>query len=106
MSRILICDDEAGIRESLKLILEDDYDITLSSDRQECLNLLEGKDLLILGIRKCDLDILKRVKEINPSLKTILILNYKDTDLSGSEDYVVKPFSSKEILAKVKGQLD
>lgn len=100
MSRILICDNEVDTRESLKLILQD-YDTTLCSDKEECLGLLEGKDLLILGIRKSEVDILQKVKEKAPLLKTILMLSYKDTDIVTDEDYVVKPFSSKDILTKV-----
>jgi len=105
---ILICSDEIGIRESLKLILQDDYDVALSSDKQECLNLLKGRDLLIIGIRRDDLDVIKKIKEINPLMEIILILSYKDADVEKLSNmaYVVKPFSSREIRKIVERSLN
>ena len=111
---ILICDNEMGVRESLRLILKDGYHLTLCNNDKECLNLLEAGqkfNLLLLDIKKKSLDILKKVKEKNPMLKTIIILNYKDTDMVteatkiGASDYIVKPFSSKEVLNSIEKNL-
>ena len=46
--RILICDDEEGIRESLKLILEKDYDLVFAKNGNECLSALKNKSSISL----------------------------------------------------------
>lgn len=108
---ILICEDEIGIRESLRLILKDDYEVSTCNNGKECLNLLEfGEkfELLLLSIRQGGLDILKSIKEKSPNLKVIIITDYKKVDTAveaikvGACDYIVKPFSSKEILRSIK----
>lgn len=51
---ILICDDEVGIRESLNLILKDDYKLSFCNNGQECLECLTAGgefDLLLLDIK-------------------------------------------------------
>ncbi|MDD4860841.1 MAG: response regulator, partial [Smithellaceae bacterium] len=52
--KILICDDEEGIRESLKLILENDYDLIFSCSGKECLEKLKREQdikLVLLDIK-------------------------------------------------------
>ncbi|MFC1709663.1 response regulator [Candidatus Omnitrophota bacterium] len=112
--RILICDDEVGIRESLSLILNDNYELSFCNNGQECLDCLttgENFDLTLLDIKMpklSGLDILKRIKEKNPDLKVIIITGYKSIETAsqavkaGAVDYIVKPFSSKEILKSVE----
>jgi DNA-binding NtrC family response regulator len=111
---ILICEDHVGMKESLKLILKDDYEVSDCSNSKECLDLLASEqkyNLLLLGMGKGNWDILNTLKEKNHLLKTIIIVNYKDADKAqeavkvGVVDYVVKPFSSKEILNKVERNL-
>ncbi|MDD5005586.1 MAG: response regulator [Candidatus Omnitrophica bacterium] len=112
--RILICDDEVGIRESLNLILKDNYDISFCDNGQGCLCLLEGGekfDLALLDIKMpkmSGLDILKKIKGKRPDLKVIIITGYKSVDTAteainaGAVDYIVKPFAAKEILKSVE----
>lgn len=111
--RIMICDDEEGIRESLKLILENDYDVKLCTGGADCLECIKGKcdvDLILLDIKMpkmSGLDILKQIKTANPAMKVIMVTGYKSVETateaikSGAADYIVKPFDSKNILAKV-----
>ena len=67
--KILICDDEEGIRESLKLILGDHYDLILTDSGKQCLQCLDNDKtigLLLLDIKMPKingLEILKAVKE-------------------------------------------
>ena len=112
--KILICDDELGIRESLNLILKDSYALSFCNNGEECLNLLEAGqkfDLLLLDIKMpkmSGLDILKKIKEKSSELKVIIITGYKSAETAkeaidaGAVDYLVKPFSSKEILKTVE----
>jgi DNA-binding NtrC family response regulator len=115
--RILICDDELGIRESLNLILKDDYDLSFCNNGSECLGCLAAGqefDLVLLDIkmpRMSGLEILKNIKEKKPDLNVIIITGYKSVETAteavkvGAVDYIVKPFSSKDILRSVERNL-
>jgi len=110
---ILVCDDEEGVRESLKLILEKDYDIHFAANGTEAIEGV-GKisfQLLILDIKMPKIDgieTLKRVKAIRPGIKTMISSGYKSVDIAkaasdaGAEDYIVKPFDSAAVLSAVK----
>lgn len=111
---ILICDDELGIRESLNLILKDDYDLSFCNNGSECLECLAAGqkfDLILLDIKMPKvngLDILKKIKEKSPNQNIIIITGYKSMETAseavkaGAVDYIVKPFSSKDILKSVE----
>ena len=113
--KVLICDDEEGIRESLKLILGDHYDLVITKDGEQCLDCLAKiKDvgLVLIDIkmpRVNGLDILKEIKAKHPSLPVIIVTGYKSVETAteavrlGASGYIVKPFKSEEILATVKG---
>ena len=115
--KILICDDEEGIRESLKLILADHYDLILAESGGQCLEVLEkSKDigLVLIDIKMPKvngLDILKQIKQKRPDLKVVVVTGYKSLETAaeavrlGASDYIVKPFKSQEILDTVKRNL-
>ncbi len=111
--KILICDDEIGIRESLKLILENDYDITIATNGEECIECLKENpvDLALLDIKmpKANgIDTVKKIKASNPNIKIIMVTGYKSVETAaeaikaGANDYIIKPFNSKDILESVK----
>ena len=112
--KILICDDEEGIRESLKLILSDHYDLLLAKDGNQCLELLtNGKDigLILMDIKmpKTDgLEILRQIKAQRPNLNVIIITGYKSVETAteavrlGASGYIVKPFKSDDILSTAR----
>jgi len=111
--KILICDDEEGIRESLKLILGDHYDLTLVDSGEQCLEILKNDKnigLVLLDIKMPQvngLEVLKCIKETHPDLKVIIITGYKSVETAseasalGAAGYIVKPFKSDEILEAV-----
>ena len=115
--RILICDDEEGIRESLKLILSDHYDLIISQDGTQCLECLQNsKDigLVLIDIKmpkRNGLEIIKEIKEKYPEQKIIVVTGYRSVETAteairlGACGYIVKPFKAQEILATVKSQL-
>jgi len=112
--KVLICDDEEGIRESLKLILEDHYDLILTDGGEQCLSCLDhdrdiGLVLIDIKMPKVDgLEILKHIKQKYPDLKVVVITGYKSVETAaeasrlGAAGYIVKPFDAKEILETVK----
>lgn len=115
--KILICDDEEGIRESLKLILSNHYNLILTNDAEQCLECLEKAQdikLVLLDIKMPKingLELLKRIKEKRSNLNVIIVTGYKSVETAteavrlGASGYIVKPFKSDEILDMVKTNL-
>ncbi|MDO8580123.1 MAG: response regulator [Candidatus Omnitrophota bacterium] len=112
--KVLIVDDEEGIRESLKLILEEHYDLIVVDSGQAALSLVEkqtdiGCVLMDIKMPKINgLDVLKAVKERRPDLPVIMVTGYRSVDTAGeatrlgASGYIVKPFKAAEILESVK----
>jgi len=111
--RILVCDDEEGIRESLKLILEKDYDVIFAETGDVAIQKIKESpiQLVILDIKmpkKDGLETLKELKKINPAIKAIIATGYKSVEVAqeamklGASDYIVKPFGTNDILQVVK----
>ena len=108
--KVLIVDDELGIRESLKLILSEKYELVLTDSGEQCLDILKhAKDigivLLDIKMPKINgLEILKSIKNDHPALPVIMITGYKSVDTAaeaaalGAQGYIVKPFKSDEII--------
>ena len=109
---ILVCDDEEGIRESFKLILNDQYQLKFVTNGLEALDLLKNftPDLMLLDIKMPKLhgmEILKQVKKLKPKLPVIIVTGYQSVEMAqealknGAADYIPKPFDSTEILKAV-----
>lgn len=107
--RILICDDEIGIIESYKLILGDEYDLTVTKDGLKAIEEFKNKafDLVILDIKipKMDgMEVLKEMKKISPKPNIIIITGYQSVSIAekaiklGAANYVVKPFEKNRLL--------
>ena len=64
--RILVCDDEEGIRESLKLILENDYDLDFAKNGDEAIQKMKSApaDITLLDIKMPKRDGLETLKEL------------------------------------------
>ena len=85
--KILICDDEEGIRESLKLILENDYDLIFAQNGDEAIQGMRTNriDITILDIKmpkKAGLETLKELMRINPASKVMIATGYKSVDIA------------------------
>ena len=114
--RILLVDDEAAIVQSLRYNLEKNgYLVTSAGDGRTALALAasEEPDLVILDIMLPVLDGIETCKEIRKvSNVPIIMLTAKDQEFDkvlalelGADDYVTKPFSLGEIIARVKARL-
>lgn len=118
MPRILIADDEEGIRFAMKETLADEgYEIVEASDGQEALDLFapERFDLVILDYRMPRLDGLETLKEIrrqDPEAPILFVTAYGSKDLAmqalreGAYDYFTKPFDVDEIRVVVRRALE
>lgn len=116
MRRILIADDEEGIRESLNLILSEHYDLVFAEDGEQALNKLakEPFDLALLDIKmpKMDgLEVMKRLQERAVAVPILVLTAYQSVELAkeaikcGAKDYLPKPFERSHILKAVQGAL-
>jgi two-component system, OmpR family, alkaline phosphatase synthesis response regulator PhoP len=114
--RILLVDDEAAIVQSLRYNLEKNgYLVTAAGDGRSAVALAasESPDLVILDIMLPLLDGIEACKEIRKvSNVPIIMLTAKHQEVDkvlalelGADDYVTKPFSLGEIIARVKARL-
>ncbi len=114
--RILVADDEAQIRDVLRLYLEKEgYEILEAADGLEANRLLKQEkiDLAILDIMMPGLDgyrVLRNIREGNNL--PVLMLSAKTSDSDkilgldlGADDYITKPFVPLEAVARVKSNL-
>ena len=114
--RILIVDDDTNICELLRLYIEKEgYEASIANDGETALKMFDsfGPDLLLLDIMLPGLDGWQVCREIRKkSSCPIIMLTAKgevfDKVLGlelGADDYVVKPFEAKEVIARVKAVL-
>ena len=113
MTTILIVDDEERIREVVKeYCLLEDYNVLEASDGLEALEIVKNSniDLIVLDIMMPKLDGLSafsKIKEIKKIPTIILSARSEEYDKLvgfelGVDDYVTKPFSPKELMARIK----
>ncbi|PUA41033.1 DNA-binding response regulator [Paenibacillus elgii] len=114
--RILIVEDEKEIAELLKdYLVEEHFEAIIASDGREAIHLYREyrPQLMILDIMLPKLDGMEVCRTIrSESSIPIIMLSAKKSDVDkiiglgiGADDYVVKPFSPGEIIARVKAQL-
>lgn len=114
--KILVVDDDPDIRDILKLTLaEEDYEVLEAKDGEEALRTIAAKplDLVLLDYRIPKIDgreVCRRVKKdlLLRHLPIVMVtgkgdINDKVTGIdAGADDYVVKPFEPKELLARIR----
>ena len=119
--KILIIDDEAEVREVLRLHLESaNYNVIEALDGEEAVNMMKsGSNLLQVGLIICDIrmpkvngiEAIDYLKQNAPSIPVIVVTGYPDSDLAvsllkkGVKDYMVKPIEKVKLLAKVEETL-
>jgi len=119
MGKILIVDDEPDIVELVKINLEKNgFDVISSYTGREIFNLFKkfSIDLVILDLMLPDIDGLEICKILKSENETknipIIMLTAKDTEIDkvlglelGADDYITKPFSPRELVARVRAVL-
>lgn len=114
--KIMVVDDDSNICELLRLYLEkEDYEVVIAQNGTKALEMFdrEKPDLILLDIMMPVLDGWQVCREIRKkSSCPIIMLTAKgevfDKVLGlelGADDYVVKPFEAKEVVARVKAVL-
>ncbi|MCR4428707.1 MAG: response regulator transcription factor [Caldiserica bacterium] len=113
---ILVVEDEERISNLIKLYLErEGFSVLLAQEGNEALKVFKEKrpDLVILDLMLPGIDGLEICRLIRQSSTVpILILTAKDEETDkvvglsiGADDYITKPFSPKELVARVKAHL-
>lgn len=117
-ANILVADDERAIRESLKLILEEEkYNCDLAADGQEALNMIKENnyDIVISDIKMPNVDgmqLLESTSEISPSSFFIIMTAYASVQTAiealrkGAYDYLIKPVEFDDLLFRIKRLID
>ncbi|KRF10676.1 DNA-binding response regulator [Paenibacillus ferrarius] len=114
--KILVVDDEQPIADILKFNLEKEgYQVICAYDGGSAVELAfsEQPDLILLDLMLPVKDGMDVCREVRSKLNTpIIMLTAKDTELDkvlglemGADDYVTKPFGTRELLARVKAHL-
>src|SRR5580692_1724807 len=118
MSHILIVDDESGIRESLRGILEDEgYKTTVSPSGEDCLDLLRKSsfDVILLDVWLTGIDgleVLERIRAMDNPPEVIMISGHGTIETAvratklGAYDFAEKPLSLEKTLILVKNAID
>jgi DNA-binding NtrC family response regulator len=108
MRSVLIVDDEIGTRESLKMILKNDYEVFLAKNAEEAFSQIKehSPDVILLDIILPDLDglkVLERIKQNDPNIIVIMVTATKPVKTApeakklGAYGYVTKPFDIDEL---------
>ncbi|MGH7893477.1 MAG: response regulator, partial [Candidatus Binatia bacterium] len=114
--RVLIVDDELGVRESLRAILGKDCEVLTASSGDEALATVgrETVDLVTLDLRMPGLGgiaVLERIKKVDPEIEALIITGYGslDTAIQGLRhhafDYISKPFDCDQVRIVVQAAL-
>ena len=115
--KVLAVDDEQSIRELLAFQLQKHgYEALMAGDGQDALAKAEGMDLILLDLMLPGLDGLEVCRRLKADKRTaripIIMLTAKSEEIDkvlglelGADDYVVKPFSVRELMARVKAVL-
>lgn len=114
--RILVVDDEKPIADILQFNLKKEgYDVYCAYDGNEALKMVEEimPDLILLDIMLPQRDGMEVCREVRKKHEMpIIMLTAKDSEIDkvlglelGADDYVTKPFSTRELIARVKANL-
>lgn len=112
MAKILVVDDEAGIRNIIKKYATfEGYEIAEASDGMQAIDMCRTMkfDLIIMDVMMPELDGFSAVREIKKTCDTpVIMLSARTEEYDkihgfeiGIDDYVVKPFSPKELMLRV-----
>ena len=116
MKKILIVDDEKPISDIIKFnMTKEGYEVVTAFNGREAIELFEAEkpDIIILDLMLPEIDGLEVAKTIRKTSSVpIIMLSAKDSEFDkviglelGADDYVTKPFSNRELQARVKALL-
>jgi len=116
-SAVLIVDDEAGVRDAVRMVLEDTCEVLHAATGEQALEVLRANevDLVMLDHRmpgESGIDVLPRLMAVDPSIVVVLATAVRDVRMAveamrrGAYDYLTKPFDVEEIRLVVRRGLE
>jgi two-component system response regulator VicR/two-component system response regulator RegX3 len=116
MTHVLLVDDEEALRASLSYaLIKEGYQVITAADGQSALKLFHKQvpDVIILDLMLPGIDGMELCWRIRAFSKVpILMLTAKDQPIdkvwgleAGADDYITKPFNTRELLARIKAVL-
>ncbi|MCT3064059.1 response regulator YycF [Lactiplantibacillus pentosus] len=116
MKKILVVDDEKPISDIMKFNLtKEGYEVHVAADGEEALQKVDEvhPDLILLDVMLPKMDGLEVARQVRKNYDMpIIMVTAKDSELDkvlglelGADDYVTKPFSNRELVARVKANL-
>ena len=112
MTRILIVEDEAGLRQGLEINLRhENYETATAADGEEAIRLFhaESPDLVLLDLmlpKRSGFEVLDHIRKMSKVPVILLTARGQETDKvrglrGGADDYVTKPFGVQELFARI-----
>jgi len=112
MTKILIVEDEAGLRQGLEINLRhENYETATAGDGEEAIRLFhsESPDLVLLDLmlpKKSGFEVLDHIRKLSRVPVILLTARGQETDKvrglrGGADDYVTKPFGVQELFARI-----
>lgn len=116
MAKVLVVEDEQSLREALVFFLEKEgHQVLEAVDGEEAIRVFEnsGADIILLDLMLPKIDGNQVCKQIRQSSNVpIIMLTAKDSEIDkivgleiGADDYVTKPYSTRELLARINAVL-
>lgn len=114
---VLVVDDELGVRESLNMVLKDEYNVILAESGKEALEFFNANtvNVILLDILLPDasgIDLIEKFKELDPKVEIIMITAVNTTESAvkaikrGAYEYVNKPFVVDDVKTLVARALE
>jgi CheY-like chemotaxis protein len=114
---VLVVDDEAGPRESLRMILKSRYEVHTASDGQEALSLIQNKDFNVVTLDLnmpglSGMEVLKEIRKLKPDTEVVIITGYGTLTNAqkamhfGAGDFISKPFNVEDITSIVANSFE
>ena len=113
LARVLIIDDDLGPRESLRVLLKNDFDVLCADSVDAGLRMLESNrtDAVVMDIRmpgKSGIEGLGAIRVMDPSISVIMLTGYSSLETAqqtmrlGANDYIKKPFDIREMEETIR----
>lgn len=110
---VLICDDELGVRESLRVILSETYTLAFVTNGEEAVEYVRAKnpEVVIMDVKMPKMngmEALGRIKQMKSHVCVLMITGYESDDVAvqamrlGADDYLTKPFNREAVSQKLR----